>query len=367
MSFEEFDRRLERRLGRYAIRNLSLALILCYAFGYMIAFVNADFPEYLTLNPYAILHGQVWRVLTWILIPPELSNFFFVLIMLFFYYSIGTALERTWGTWRYNEYIFGGMLLTVLGAFALMGWAYAFDAQTLAAAGAENYFRLYSQVFSTYYVNMSIFLAYAVTFPEMQVLFMFIIPVKVKWLGILDAVYMLYTLFVSPMPVRIAIIASLLNFLVLWLRSRDWRRMSPGEIRRRSAWKRSAAGANGWRRGSDGWMHGSQGGPRGAGNPPETDGRGAVRTGEASGSAERGRTVVPFPGADSGARHRCAVCGRTERSNPELEFRYCSKCEGSFEYCSDHIFTHRHVKAGDPGSFDGQGHVKMEPPRRTES
>ena len=43
-------------------------------------------------------------------------------------------------------------------------------------------------------------------------------------------------------------------------------------------------------------------------------------------------------------RHKCAICGRTEIDSPQLEFRYCSKCEGSYEYCSDHLFTHEHVK-----------------------
>ena len=89
---------LERKFGRYAIKNLSLALILCYGCGYLIYAVNKGFLNYLTLNPYAILHGQIWRLITWLIVPPDTSNIFFVLIMLFFYYSIGTALERTWGT-----------------------------------------------------------------------------------------------------------------------------------------------------------------------------------------------------------------------------------------------------------------------------
>lgn len=334
---EDLDRRLERRLGRYAIRNLSLALILCYAFGYLISYVNAEFLNYLTLNPYAIVHGQVWRVVTWILIPPESSNFFFVLIMLFFYYSIGTALERTWGTWRYNEYIFGGMLFTVLGAFVLMAWGYLFDADILGQVGAGQYFQVYSQAFSTYYVNMSIFLAYAVTFPEMRVLFMFFIPVRVKILGIIYAVYIGYSLIVSSAPVRIAIVASLLNFVLLWLRSRDWRRISPSEIHRRAEWKRktSAGAAN-----AGGASRGTQPQPSGSG----------------------GAQAAPQGGASrAGVIHRCAVCGRTNLSDPQLDFRYCSKCEGSYEYCSEHIFTHIHVRSGDPSGFDENGRVRMRP------
>ena len=96
----------EKKFGKYAIRNLSLVLIMCYAVGYIIQLINRGFLDYLTLNPFAIAHGQIWRLVTWLIVPPDTSNFFFVIIMLFFYYSIGTSLERTWGTYRYNVYIF---------------------------------------------------------------------------------------------------------------------------------------------------------------------------------------------------------------------------------------------------------------------
>ena len=99
-------------------------LLLCYAVGYIIEAVNIGFLQYLTLNPYAILHGEVWRLVTWILIPPSSlggsMGIFFVCIMLLFYYNIGTTLERTWGTYRYNVYLFSGMLFTVVGSFVWM-------------------------------------------------------------------------------------------------------------------------------------------------------------------------------------------------------------------------------------------------------
>ena len=91
----------EKRFGKYAINNLSLILILCYVVGYVIELINDNFIWYLTLNPYAILHGQIWRIFTWIIVPPS-SLTPFTIIMLLFYYSIGTNLERTWGTYRYN-------------------------------------------------------------------------------------------------------------------------------------------------------------------------------------------------------------------------------------------------------------------------
>ena len=90
-------RKMERRFGRYAIRNLSLVVIATYVFGYLCQFVAPRVLSYFTLDPAMIFqHGQVWRLVTWILIPPE-SLDFFTIIMLFFYYSIAKVLERTWG------------------------------------------------------------------------------------------------------------------------------------------------------------------------------------------------------------------------------------------------------------------------------
>ena len=78
--------------------------------GYLLYFfAPASIFSYLTLEPYYILHGQIWRLVTWILIPPE-SPGIFTIIMLFFYYSLGNSLEQTWGAFRYNVYIFMGMI-----------------------------------------------------------------------------------------------------------------------------------------------------------------------------------------------------------------------------------------------------------------
>ena len=222
----------ERKFGKYAIKNISLVLILCYACGYVIQFINQGFLNYLTLNPYAILHGQIWRLVTWIIVPPETGNIFLTLIMLYFYYSIGTTLERTWGTYRYNVYLLSGMLFTVLGSFAMMGYSYLFQSETLAYYGPQMFFSLAALYFSTYYVNMSIFLAFAATFPDVQVLLMFIIPIKVKVLGIIYAVMLVFEVLMGNVYSRFAIIASLLNFVVFFLSSRSKIHMSPQQMKR---------------------------------------------------------------------------------------------------------------------------------------
>ncbi len=280
----------ERKFGKFAIKNISLMLIMCYAVGYLISLVNPVFLNYLTLNPYAIIRGQIWRIITWIIIPPDTSNLFFVLIMLYFYYSIGTTLERTWGTYRYNVYLLSGMLFTVLGSFLLMGYCYLFQGNAISAIGTEVFFSYISMLFSTYYVNMSIFLAFAATFPESQVLLMFIIPVRIKWLGIIYAV-MLGLQFVSGnVYSRFAIGASLLNFIVFWVTSKNRMHISPKQVKRRHEYKREV---------------------------------------------KRHTRVT---------KHKCAICGRTEVDSPDLEFRFCSKCDGNYEYCQEHLFTHQHVK-----------------------
>ena len=102
--------KLERKFGRYAIPNLSKWLIFGYALGYMFyymeIFTKLPILEFLMLDPAKVMHGQIWRLVTWVLMPPSYSNIFFYIIMMLLYYQLGSALERTWGTFRYNAYIF---------------------------------------------------------------------------------------------------------------------------------------------------------------------------------------------------------------------------------------------------------------------
>lgn len=289
----DFLNKMERKYGKYAIQNISLVLIICYSFGYAIQLVNASFLNYLTLNPYLILRGQVWRLVTWILIPP--SGFdIFTIISLYFYYWLGTTLERTWGAFRYNLFLLSGMIFTVLGSFVLLVYCYVAFAPQIAAAGAYEIFAhmlsplFYS--FKTYYVNMSIYLAFALTFPDMRVRLFFIIPIKIKWLGVLDAAMTICAFFTSGIAGKIIIGASLLNVVVFFFATRSMFHMSPKQIRRRQSFKQEV------------------------------------------------KKNVKI------TRHKCAVCGRTEQDGEHLEFRFCSKCDGNYEYCQDHLFTHEHVK-----------------------
>ena len=269
--------KLEKKFGRFAIPNLTMYLIGAYIIGFGIYYFLPGLFKWLTLEPYFILKGQVWRVISWVLVPPSGSLISIIFIVLL-YYSLGTALERAWGTFRYNVYIFSGILFTVIGAFALY---------FIAGTGMVGY----GGLFSTYYINMSIFLAFAVSYPDMELLLYFIIPIKMKWMAIVYAVFILYDFIAGNFISRVTIAASLLNFVVFFLSTKKG--YSPKQQMRKKKYQKQSR---------------------------------------------------PHMTYSNGARHRCAVCGRTELDDPNLEFRFCSKCNGNYEYCQDHLFTHVHVK-----------------------
>ncbi|MGN0300795.1 MAG: hypothetical protein ACI4C2_05535, partial [Lachnospiraceae bacterium] len=220
--------KMEKKLSRYAISNITLYLIICYAFGYAIELINPLFLNYLTLEPAKILHGQIWRLITWVIVPPSSSNLFFVLIMLYFYYSVGRSLEHVWGTYKLNVYLFSGIIFTIIGAFLL--WAIT----SLMGYGGMVGFGYF---FSTYYINMSLFLAYAFTFPDMYVMLFFILPIKVRALGIIYIILMVVSIIQGGLVTGIVIISSLLNFAIFFLLYRRTFRRSPKQIKRQMEYK----------------------------------------------------------------------------------------------------------------------------------
>ena len=292
--------KMEKKFGRYAIPNLSLYLILCFGCGYLLYAINPAMLNYLTLDPYKILHGQIWRLFTWILIPGDGGSInIFTLIMLFFYYSIGSSLERAWGTFYYNAYLFLGMIFTVIESFVIMGISYLMkDAALLAGTtvikvASETYFAVIAQEFSMYYISMSIFFAFAATFPESTVYLMFILPIKMKWMGIAYGILMLVEAISASWIVdRIIVLGPLLYFIIFMLITKTGigMRISPRQVKRRHDYRKEV------------------------------------------------KKAKPM----SIAKHKCAICGRTSEEYPDLEFRFCSKCNGNYEYCQDHLFTHTH-------------------------
>ena len=284
----KFIDKLERKFGRFGIPNLTIYMIVCYVIGYALMIVNPGILNWLSLEPAYILRGQVWRLVTWVLYPPSTSGvLWFAIAVLFFYYPIGTSLERTIGTFKYTLYILSGVIFTILGAFILY---FLLGGNVLVG-----------NVFSTYYISLSTFLAYAMCYPDMQVLLMFIIPVKMKWMAIFYVVIVVYEMIQYIMAgawdLVIPIVASLLNFIIFYFGTKDFSRYNPKEIHRRNEFRRAM----------------------------EPQGR-------------------MKSGSGSVTKHKCAICGRTELDDPNLEFRFCSRCNGNYEYCQDHLFTHTHVK-----------------------
>lgn len=305
--------KFEKKFSRYAIPNLSLYLIIAYVLGYIIYQINPQIYSLLQFNPYMIFHGQIWRIITWVLVPPE-SFSWFTIIMLFLYYQLGRGLEHAWGTYRFNVYMFSGFIFTVIGALILyvaMTGLYSLnllpaditiDMISYGQLSAGGYFgTLVGLVVSTYYINMSIFLAYAATYPEEQLMLYFLIPVKIKWFGYIYGAYLIIDIvqafrnggMVIGIIVTVMIFVSLLNFLIYVIFGKHRGRFNPKQVKRRREYRQNIRQAR-----------------------PEN--------------------------YENGARHKCAVCGRTELTNPELTFRYCSKCSGNKEYCEEHLFTHEH-------------------------
>ena len=310
---------LNNKLRRFVIPNLTLWLIAGYVVGYIISMKNSSFLYWLSLDPYKILHGQVWRLITWVIIPPNMLGsdplgLLFVLLMLFCCYSIGNILERAWGTVKYNIFIFTGIALAIVCAFIYLAYLFFFkDFDAIVAIENKN-MAMDWFAFSTYYINVSIYIVFTMTYPNDIVRLYFIIPIKMKWLGIVDAVYLIIILVVGYTPEKAAVVAALLNCLIFYLSNIRGKTLNPYQIHRRNSFNRAYK--------------------QGMSNSGRTRNTGGV-TSQASDIKMNPRSQT---------RHKCAICGKTEVSDPDMEFRYCSKCAGSYEYCQIHLFTHTHVR-----------------------
>ena len=265
---------------RFGIPNLMKYIVILQAVVYVMdIFSHGTLSALLMFYPPAILQGQVWRVFTFLLLPLDSGNTLFFVLSLYFYWFIGNILEREWGSAKFTVFYAMGYLLTLLagGIAALLGWIVYLD---------------------MFYVNMSMFFAFATLYPDMQVLFFFVIPVKVKWLAWLDAaMYAIQCVRYISGGVWVMCLlplAAVLNYLFFF------------------------------------WSDIME------------------RFGRAKYQASR--QTVNFKKATKQAReqkgyiHKCAVCGKTDTDYPDEEFRYCSKCNGYYCYCSEHIHNHVHIQ-----------------------
>jgi len=298
--------RLERKFGRYAIKGLIKYLMLLYGLGLVLYFLNPNFYNtWLALDvEKTFCHFQLWRLVTFLIQPiqqTEPGQVFFVLITMYFYYFVGNMLELKWGSFRFNLFYFSGVLFNII----LCVLVYVF---TLIVLGEG-----WSVSVGLEYINLAMLFAFAVEFGEVQVLLFFVIPLKVKYLAVFFGAmygYRFITILVKFgwkyfLMAFIPFLIGILNFVIYFIatrKERAVRRRTIGDMRRRYAYMRS------------------------------------VERGEREGGVVNtagNRKII--------TKHRCAVCGRTELDGDDLEFRFCSKCEGNYEYCMDHLYTHTHV------------------------
>jgi len=265
---------------RFGINRLMLFIVAGSAIVFVFTMMDTThtFASYLSFNPYLILRGEVWRLLTWIFTPLT-NGLFGTLISLYFYYFIGSTLENRWGTARFTIYYILGVVINIIYGFA--AWFIAGELVYITAS----------------YLNLSMFFAFAVLFPDQRVLLFFIIPIKIKWLAFVDAAFFAYFVilysFSGAYVYALLPIIAVINFFIFC--GEDLMRY----IRRSRI--RSA---------------------------PNT-----IKYKAAARQAEQQAASRPY-------KHKCSVCGRTDTDFPELDFRYCSRCEGYHCFCIDHINNH---------------------------
>ncbi len=255
--------KLERKYGRYAISGLMKYIVAANLAVFLLEVINPGLEANLMLIPQAVMKGQVWRLVTFILIPPATSAFW-ILFTLYFYYIIGMGLEQAWGSFKFNIYYLVGMIATII--VSLIGGS--------PATGV--------------FINLTLFLAFASIYPNHEVLLFFILPVKVKYLGILNAVLLAQQFIMGGIGIKLMILASLANYFIFF-------------------------------------------------------GKDFIELFKAKKKVKKNKEKFKVIEMKNYVRHRCTVCGITERDDPNMEFRYCSKCSGHREYCMNHLKNHEHI------------------------
>ena len=259
---------------RFGVPNLALYIAIGQAVVGILSRLPPlrSLPVLLVFSRMAILHGEVWRLATFIFVPTT-TNPFYLLLGCYVIYWTGQMLEREWGTAKFSLFYLCGVLWSILGGL-ILGLA------------------------DIYYIHLSFFLVIATMYSEMQVLFMFVLPIKMKWLALLDvALILLQGLESGPYVVLLALPSFINYFIFTW----PFWSVKLGFMRRQA-------------------------------DPQVINFKRARKQAEKK-ARETG-----------GYLHKCAVCGVTDQDDPSLEFRYCSKCDGYYCYCANHINNHIHIR-----------------------
>ena len=277
---QAIDRFCQKHRG-FGIQRLMLYVVVI-SVGVLVALIasNGGFFNLLAFDPYMIMRGQIWRLVTWIFRPVN-PNILWAAVALYFYYFVGSTLEREWGAGKFTIfYVFGILLNAVYGFIMWFALRIPID-------------------LSPTFLNFSMLFAFATLYPDFTIRLFFIIPLKVKWLALFNGVFFIVSmiqgiwdgnLFLALLPV----VAVLNYFLMCGYDLISLIR--PIKMR----------------------------------NSPQV-----VNFKKAAKQVKRDLADKPY-------RHKCAVCGKTDTEYPDLEFRYCSRCNGYHCFCIDHINNHIH-------------------------
>nr|WP_297234417.1 rhomboid family intramembrane serine protease [uncultured Flavonifractor sp.] len=278
--------------SRFGIPNLMLVVVIGNALVWLLDQFSPGFSlsSALSFVPYYILRGEVWRLVTFVFVPTT-NKVLLLAISLYFYYWIGSVLERQWGTTKFTVFYLLGLVLNIIAGFIL----YLVLPYPVATV-------------SMHYVNLSLFFAFATLYGDMQVLLFFVIPIKVKWLAWVDAALFAFDIILALAKIPslgllalvgvVAPIVAILNYLIFFW---DDLMATMGRVKRQTAHRTS---------------------------------RQTVNFKQATKHAQQTKGYI----------HKCAVCGKTDTDYPDEEFRYCSKCNGYYCYCSEHIHNHVHIQ-----------------------
>jgi hypothetical protein len=259
--------RLERRFENGGIPNVTLALILAQVSVYIISKVEPQLLNAFYLIPSLVLQGQVWRLVSFLAVPP-VTNPIFAFFFWYLFYLMGNSLEHYWGAFRYNIFLLVGYLATIGVSFLVP-----------------------NAVSSNGFLQGSVFLAFAFLNPDFQLYILFILPVKIKWLALITWISYGYILITGEWITRFLIFASILNYLLFF------------------------------------W----------------SDIKDRIKTGKRHMAGQAGRFSQTKP--EKAAFHRCVVCGITDISHPDMDFRYCTQCAGTPGYCAEHLQGHPHIQS----------------------
>ncbi|MDR2599032.1 MAG: hypothetical protein LBC73_02015 [Oscillospiraceae bacterium] len=288
-SFRRSIDRFCQKHRNFGVPRLMLYIVIATAIVFILG--TLDLISVLMFRPDLILQGQVWRLITWIFIPLNLgggfANMFFTAIALYFYYFIGSTLEREWGVPKFTIYYIFGILLHIIFGFIMY-----------LAFGTIVYI-------VPMFLNLSMFFAFAALFPEFTVRLFLVLPIKIKWLALANAVLFLYEIiagliYASQLGEYFSALMPLIALLNFFLICGDELLIYLRPLKAKTS-------------------------PR------------VINFKKAAKQAKRDLADKPY-------RHKCAVCGKTDVDYPNMDFRYCSQCDGYHCFCSEHINNHIHFK-----------------------